>query len=102
MTLKSKIQSLLQAVEISRANATHFTNVASYWSWNVESYCAEDDCCKDCSSSSSHHDLPSLTTTASSSKCSVGDSKSPITIHGKSIMMMRRESEPEFEEAEEQ
>lgn len=74
-SLRAEKQTLLKALEISRESSSHFTNIASYWNWNIIPYCAEDDCCKDCDTSSSSHNALTLTA-ASSTNTSLG-TKSP-------------------------
>lgn len=108
---------MLQALEISRIHASHFENMSSYWSWNVNSYCDNDVHCyrdydsaksgsfSNASSLSSHgnNDVPTLTT--ASSCISVEDKQfmfaaatNKITTTCCMKMMRRFEMEPEDEE----
>lgn len=101
VTLKTKIQSLLQALDIARANSTHFENVASYWSWSINSYC-DDECTsqdQDTISSSpsfnscGHHELPSLSI---ASTCYSSEKSSVSSV----VPIICGEEEPEREERE--
>jgi hypothetical protein len=96
---------LLQALEVSRATVSHFENIYCYWSWNINQ--EDEEYCRDCDSAASFnsttHDIPSLTTASSeqSMTSSIVSTKSPTIITGVSITM-RRQSEPEFAEREEE
>ena len=80
LQMKQEIAQLLKALEISRTNATHFANVASYWGKcvNTNSYKAkstlfsdhdDDDCDLD-------HHLNSLKAVKVASTVSVSSAKS--------------------------
>jgi len=86
---------LLQALEISRASASHLENIYSYWSWNIVSYCDDCDVSRDYDSAKNtsfgSSDAPTLSTMSScqsSQKSSICASK----------MMQRFEMEPESEQ----
>lgn len=95
---------MLQALDISRNNSSHFENVASYWCWNIDGDC--DDCgftpeldsiSNVSVDSSSRQETPSLSTMSS---CQSSENSSVK----KSLPMMRgdkSQSEPESEESEE-
>lgn len=92
------------ALEASRENSSHFENIYSYWSWNINSYCEEDDVSRDydsvgnaslVSSSHSQHDVPTLTTASS---CYSTDKNISICAKKPINMMRHQEEEPEREE----
>ena len=62
---------MLQALDIARANATHFEEMRYYWSSMMHPYCGMDDCDRDrdsdcgLNSSNCSHSLPSLSTLSS-------------------------------------
>lgn len=91
----------MQALEATRANAAHFENIYSYWSWNIAPYCDDDDDCSrdyDSVDSTSYgsQGVPSLTTASS---CQSSEKNSICAKIPK--IMMRREEEPELEEHQE-
>lgn len=92
---------MLQALDIARANSTHFENVASYWSWNINSYC-DDECTsqdQDTLSSSpsfmscGHQELLSL---SNASTCFSSEKSSISSV----VPIISEEEEPEREERE--
>jgi hypothetical protein len=93
---------LLQALDASRENASHFENVYSYWSSNINSYRDDDDCSRDYDSvdtlSYGSNGIPSLSTVSS---CMSSEKNSICAKLTKMIMRRAEEEEAEFEEHQE-